>query len=1268
MGYKLPKGPRGDSPSDKGRRNKNPHPAKRKNGRTGTKLKSPKSGKGYKLPKSKGGRGDAPQQRKADSKRAAAHKKTPAYRGAVKAAAATQPLPKRKARLKRKSGTENDAAIKQQHEARLRAEEAADKGDRIRQYRHNVTTPKQKQAVELSVNRERRAAKEQAKAELVASIDAMSRPKKLKKTSSKLDKLTSPERTATMGLPGGPALSELLSGAAKQGGKQAAAVGLETVTDPKNTGKKTADSVLPALKAIPAAAVKSIVHPREMAKETVADYKRRYSGSVEDRRKRIREEGALPELADASIALTGGAAVVTKPLVRAAAAGKYGTKAERFAAKPRPALRTTGGAPRAQPLAQRPVRLATQRLRDRSRAKRDAKELRREKGGDAVRVTAARANEAAGKVVEVTPRLTSAARKKQRTAAAKMKGTRLYQLKSEQRLKVDKVARKAINQLDKHEQRAYYYVAAGLVSVDPAKARVQLRSLADSIIKEREAKGVKKPKGLLRGNDQLPEIERLIKDADKAFTPRVAETVRALRRQDVEVAAKDPGLMVDGKPNAEQILTRRHAQQAETLGIRRGEAGDLYNPDETVGQWARRVRKAADEAGLERPLYFPSEKFGHGPEFGVRAIGGTGAAAKPFRYTGELFREGRQNTDPSVYLQGLSRSIKRKHNWNLVADQLDAHALPNMQHTTIAQLRTKLAEDGIDEGSVSYWNPGIYRQALEAEDRAGNIEAADLLAAAREGDEFAQGKVASAVKQATAESVADIPSVLRQTTGWTAVPRAVYNEVHAGSVPGPLAPVGRAWDVAKGKSSKYLLGSNPVWLQFQFGANALQALVGSKGEALIDMLSGNSRRWRNALDDETRARIDAEIGAGAGSDAEAVRMGGAANSAFINGYRDLKAHPLWDKRIGGVGPSVKQLNPFELVLGVDRFQNDQFRHAMYFNSVKREAVARMGENMSGTARAQQRVIAILKRPPDENLKLATRDAAAIERHGQFVNDWMGDFTNYTSLERAGFKRYVMFYGFLRFSLRLTMYTLPVKHPLTAAVAVKLGQLEADEIRDLLGGDDLPWAFGKLYWTSDGDLKEIDLARMNPALNQVTGIEKYSQALSVAPPFVVMAVEQALHQSLYKGTDWKTGGKAAPYAAQDGDYLWATRARIAADDAGSLLFPYRVAKTMTQEGPQGDDSLLGSARPIVHKSDEGKKTDREKIEFERDSESLLRELIAALPQKSRDVAAAAERRAYDEPAKKKPRKKRGYGFSSSSYGSGGQKDSYSGSGSGGSYGP
>lgn len=126
------------------------------------------------------------------------------------------------------------------------------------------------------------------------------------------------------------------------------------------------------------------------------------------------------------------------------------------------------------------------------------------------------------------------------------------------------------------------------------------------------------------------------------------------------------------------------------------------------------------------------------------------------------------------------------------------------------------------------------------------------------------------------------------------------------------------------------------------------------------------------------------------------------------------------------------------------------------------------------------------------------------------------------------------------------------------------------------------------------------------------------------------------------------GRAAGYGQQIPMGAVEERARNLVDDALSVMFPYRTAERLTQDGPQGDDSLLGLERPTRFKGD----TKAPKLKaaaakrqqaFDEKHESLLRELIPLLPEPNRDAERAVEdARIERAETRGSKRKKRGFG--------------------------
>jgi hypothetical protein len=182
----------------------------------------------------------------------------------------------------------------------------------------------------------------------------------------------------------------------------------------------------------------------------------------------------------------------------------------------------------------------------------------------------------------------------------------------------------------------------------------------------------------------------------------------------------------------------------------------------------------------------------------------------------------------------------------------------------------------------------------------------------------------------------------------------------------------------------------------------------------------------------------------------------------------------------------------------------------------------------------------------------------------------------------------MFYGFMRFSLRFAFYTMPVRHPVMTAMLAQLGRMQTEEVRRLLGGDELPWALGRFYFTKGGKLKSIDVSRANPFLNQVTQMQfdkgargALLSALRVLPPMYVTLANIAFGKSSFDDKPYATGGRTRQKTEQEG-ITSGQAGRIFLGEMLRLSAIYRAAeKSAEGGGAYGADSLLGD-RPTKYK--------------------------------------------------------------------------------------
>jgi hypothetical protein len=872
----------------------------------------------------------------------------------------------------------------------------------------------------------------------------------------------------------------------------------------------------------PAGLAETIAHPNQAITSGLKDYARRYgpllSGNDRAVVARLKKEGITPELLDATSVVGGTGAIAGRIAQRTAESGALGARALRIATV-RPALRISGNVAREQELSPNLIRNVTRAAVD---ARRKTVQARRDARQDApIEVKLAQER---GEVTYTSRRRQA---REQRRLPAEEKGTEVQRLKMVQQREHNAGLRN-LHSLTKDERRGFALAHQfGATTVDAAKNLIRRRQR--DIKAHRETSGVT----ISKRRDQLPELQWLHDNAEKVFTPKLRQVVREEQARERRITARDPGV------DLTQAQVRRYQPIAVALGIERA-------PGETHGQFLRRVNTEARSQGLERPGYLHSEERAKGV-FATMALGGSKATNIPSRaYTGSLLRQGVESMDPNVHLQGIARGLKRRQQWNMVARNFERHSVDKLQgksmrNRDILSLTRDLENAGVDLGSVAFWNP---RKFYEASQRA----ARDTEGARAEelgGDEVLHGSsdVHTALQRAV-ESPAEVlanPDAFKDARGFSVVPTAVLKEIEGSVRPEGLAS--RVVDISRGKISRVLLG-NPAWLTFQVASNAF--LTGLAGAGPIDALK--AQRWWKGLSDAEKEALAPEIGVHGWYD-EQTRLGATANNRLVNGYRAMKQTGMYQL--------AHKANPLDAIFRADNAQNNFFRKAVFYNQAKREAYRRMGDNSTRIIRAQQGINRVLKLDPRERITAAAKDPKVFEHHARAVRDFLGDYTSYTSRERARLGRYAMFYGFLRHSLRLTFYTLPVKHPLMTAIGLELGKMHDEELRKLFGVEPPVWEQANAYIKVGGKTKKFAIGRLNPFFNAVQ-FEGPGSLVGLGTPLAAMAIDQIAHQTVTFDQPWTVGGSGS-YVMRGKDVTAAQRAKIAIAEALHLSPYVRLAE-------------------------------------------------------------------------------------------------------------
>jgi uncharacterized membrane protein YgcG len=320
---------------------------------------------------------------------------------------------------------------------------------------------------------------------------------------------------------------------------------------------------------------------------------------------------------------------------------------------------------------------------------------------------------------------------------------------------------------------------------------------------------------------------------------------------------------------------------------------------------------------------------------------------------------------------------------------------------------------------------------------------------------------------------------------------------------------------------------------------------------------------------------------------------GETNSHFVAYMRAMKATRL--------GSLIHRKNPFDILFKADVGQTNFWRKAVWYSKARRLSYRRMNYNMDRSYKLIDRLSAgLLTKGPERFAQEYAKAGPELEQAAKHVSDFLGDYVNYTPSERLFLSRHLMFYGWLRHSLRFMFYTMPIGHPIMTAILSDIGRLGANEIKDLLGvprSHGLPLSVSSLLYLGNrhdaqtGNLRTLPVNRLNPFLNAISQLDNNQQVLGMVSPAVQMAADQMFEESSFTGKDWRVRGEYTPAESQrEAGYYdkGMARERIALRQVLNLAFPYRVWERAALEPSQSDDALAWSPRPLHPKEAQAKR--------------------------------------------------------------------------------
>lgn len=588
---------------------------------------------------------------------------------------------------------------------------------------------------------------------------------------------------------------------------------------------------------------------------------------------------------------------------------------------------------------------------------------------------------------------------------------------------------------------------------------------------------------------------------------------------------------------------------------------------------------ARKEAGLHAPGYFPSQLV---PRLrGTAKARGLGISTSR-QYSADVFRIGAEDNGLAGLALALRANVRRRFSWERVATVLEAAIMPYGRGGTAGEVARAISNAGIDPDTVT-----LVHQAKLKANRVDEALIPD---------------------EALAKSL-DSTKRYENDRGWAAVPKDVIDELM-------VEAVGKtnAFRWMKTKASRaILLTANLPWLQFQVISNLVLTGLGRTGP--MDIVK--AQIWWHKLSAVERERLAPFLGQGHfEQDVGRPRFFNREGGRFISGYRAWRAGPT--------GQRLAKANVLDWMFRADHEQNLIFRRAVLYSQIKRDAYRRMGASAGRVQTLQERVTNILKLGPAEQMRALERDTEALTKHAEHVNEFLGDYLNFTKQERRYLASNIMFYSFLRYSLRLVFYTMPVKHPTTTAILGKIGLMDPHETQAALGPGALPYQLGKFY--SDGMKFAVDLSRANPALSTFTQSGSLPQiAAGVLPPYATLLLAQVFQVDAFKGKMIKLN-RSAETRTPLSPFNFDERARVALRQLLTLYYPYRTAEKILSYGePLGSDSLIFSPRPTKYKRGDVVQSIAASMERERARPLARRigeEVLPFLPRPSDDKEIAA----------------------------------------------
>ena len=458
----------------------------------------------------------------------------------------------------------------------------------------------------------------------------------------------------------------------------------------------------------------------------------------------------------------------------------------------------------------------------------------------------------------------------------------------------------------------------------------------------------------------------------------------------------------------------------------------------------------------------------------------------------------------------------------------------------------------------------------------------DVEMAAQELLQQFDGAEVGSLREAASQNRAKIAEILTNESRvghkYMIVPRAAKDELRSqldprtGNANDVLATPGRVM-------SRLLLGTSITWAASQVVADAIPLLATTKNPIdLARAIKAATKEW-DSLTPKEKLAIRSTVGESVGVNGYPLSQG-VGGEKFIPALRRKQTETanihqattdFWAMSDGGSAQAGRFL--IEAAKGINSFEkarSGKYRQIAAIAMVNGE-VERAMAGLGNALKLQREASLVMKdmTPLERTSYMATHHGRALERA---TNELMGNWRAMTSTEQK-VAPWLIFYPFLRFSMRWSFHTFPKNHPMRASIVAFLGVQHVNELDHILGGPPgffQAWATGIIH-NSPTNWSGVELQRIAPASNVFVESLGDSQTNSVVPVRAFNPFYGPLAAGLLFGVDPMTGRQI------EGDRTdWAKQA--VANLVGGItpvrFFDYRKNDNLRQHRASGEMPIIG----------------------------------------------------------------------------------------------